>query len=57
MSLYTIIYTTYGILVLSDNIRKGQVESMKTNESVKRPLETQMTSNFVIKSVFPRPNT
>jgi hypothetical protein len=57
MPLCTKVYTTYRILLSSDKLRKGQVKSVKSNEPVKRPLETQTTSTFVIRSLFPEPNT
>jgi hypothetical protein len=57
MTLYTMIYTAYCIPLSSDTLRERQVESMKINEQVKRPLELQMISNFAFRSLFPRPNT
>jgi hypothetical protein len=57
MPLYTLIYTAYYILLSTDKIRKGLVESMKITKQVKRSLESQTISHYAIRSLFPRPNT
>ena len=53
MPLYTIIYITYCILLLSNIFWKGQVKSMNNDEQVKRLLESQTISNSGIKNVLP----
>ena len=57
MHLYTTIYTSYCILLSSDNLRKGLVKSMKSNERVTKSLAMQTTSNCAIRSLIPEPNT
>jgi hypothetical protein len=57
MPLYTIIYTTYCILLSSDKFRKGQVKSMNMDELVKRTLESQTISNSEIKNLLPETMT
>jgi len=57
MPLYTKVYTTYRILLSSDKLRKGPVQSMNSNEQIKKSLAMQATSNCAIRSLFPEQNT
>ena len=52
MPSYTMLYTAYCILLLSDNFRKGPAESMNSNGQGK-PLAMQATSNHAIRSFVP----
>jgi hypothetical protein len=56
MPSYTMLYTAYCILLLSDIFRKGPAEAMNSSGQGK-PLAMQATSNHAIRSFVPEPIT
>jgi hypothetical protein len=57
MLYYTMIYTTYTILLLSDKLRRGPVKSMNSNEHLTQSLAMQATSKRAIRSLMPEQNS
>ena len=57
MPIYAMIYTTYCILLSSDKPRNGPMQSINSNEQIKKSLAMQATSNCAIRSLFPELDT